>query len=98
MQFDPISLMFPVDEDLKNYLEIYHWMRELVEHNYDYEQHSSDGSIILNTNNNNANVIFTFENAWPMNLGEIVMNTTDDAVELLSTAVLTFDTFTLVSE
>lgn len=89
--YDPMTLMFAVDEDLNNYNEIFDWMEQIRDEDYDYERHTSDASVILHTNKNNPNKEYVYIDCWPMTLSEITFNGNDEMPELLCTAIFSYD-------
>lgn len=89
--YDALSLMFAVDEDCKNYLEIFDWMDDIRDNEWDYERHTSDASVILHTNKNNPNVEFIYKDIWPMSLTEITFNVNDEMPEMLCTAIFSYE-------
>ncbi len=81
IEFEDLSVVFLVDEDLKGYLEMYHWIRglgfpttfeeyqDLVnEQNYNsrWEATTSDISVFSFSGSRNANIEWTFHNAFPV--------------------------------
>lgn len=95
LSFEALNLSFILDEDLKNYLEIYNWMLALG-FPQDYSQFSSlkdprvvseyasmfsDMDIFLHTNKSNPNYKVTFNDVFPTSLGSIELNTTVTSLE-----------------
>lgn len=96
--YDDLQIEFKLDEDLKNYLEIYNWIngtgypddhsqyKELADKpRYTNEGIYSDISIILTTNIKNYNVEFLFRDAFPVGLSGFSLSTTSQGVQFLST-------------
>lgn len=82
-EFDDLTLEFLVDEDLKNYEEIYHWMmqqRFAIGDEYTPKNDMeiplvSDGALTTMTNASNANRVFKFVSMFPVFLGSIHFDT-----------------------
>lgn len=101
LDFSDLSLTFRVDEDMQNYLEIYNWLmglgfpetptqyRQLVEKPATDEQGiMSDGSILVLTSNNNANVRFSFVDMFPTSLSSLNFNVSETDLNYLEASVV----------
>ena len=103
LTYNPLNITFKVDEDLKNYLEIHSWMKELGKPK-DFDEYrrlavdvpqisgygvKSDISLILMTNIKNPNYIIDFIDCFPSSLGDIQFDTREDDINYL-TASATF--------
>jgi T4-like virus tail tube protein gp19 len=81
VEYNPITLTFIVDDDLKNYIEIFNWIttQQFNDSKLKPDERSlySDGSIITLTNASNANVVFEFKDMFPVDLGGIMFSTQD---------------------
>lgn len=93
MKYGHFSCSFLVDKELKNYKEVFNWMRRMT----------VAGSVIDEIDNpilivNNIEM-FRFVGAWPMSISNLsfVANSTD-ATYLTATAVFNFDYMEFVSE
>ena len=80
LNFEPLSITFGVDEDMTNYLELFNWMLALG-HPTDLNQYKalssevvSDGSIIVLTSHNNANIRISYTDLWPMTLSPLTFD------------------------
>lgn len=103
LSFGDFSIVFKVDEDLTNYMEIFAWMhglgfpestdnyKNLVESPFgDY----SDGSLIIMSSQKNPSVMFTLENMFPISLSSLEFDTTQDDVTYMDCTVdFSFDRF-----
>lgn len=103
LAYNPLTITFKVDEDLKNYLEIHKWMQalgkpknfeEYREVAVDVPQISgygvkSDISLILMTNIKNPSFSINFVDAFPVLLGDIQFDTREEDIQYL-TATATF--------
>ena len=110
--YGDLTLNFVVDEKLANWIEIYNWMTSLVPSDELAPQTEdiggnkkgivppaerfSDLSVVVTTNQSNAQVVFDFKNAYPLSLGEIEftsINTSSDPVT--STVTFSYDTYSV---
>ena len=93
LQFEELQITFKVDEDLRNYREIFDWLYntgypETGQTSIDlYHKPSwtgegikSDGSLIINTNEKNPNIEVRFEDLEPISISSINMNTKDETI------------------
>ena len=86
-EFDVFPCRFIVDEDLKNYEEIYRWITQQRYHigkdfapKNEYEKSLvSDGTLITMTNSSTPNRIFRFFDMFPISIGAINFDTTIDS-------------------
>lgn len=80
IHYEDYTLNFRVDEDMKNYLEVYNWMNDMgfpddfsgyprqeKEHGSVY----SDASLIILTSKHNPNIEVKFRDMFPVALGAI---------------------------
>ena len=95
LQFEALTIGFILDEDLKNYQEIYAWMlglgfpknfeqfKELEETTTISEDASrfSDMDVIFHTNKSNPNYRFTFTDVSPTSLSSVGMDTTTSTLD-----------------
>jgi hypothetical protein len=104
IDWEPLSIIFLVDEDLRGYRECYHWMRGhgFPESYEEYEEAigvernnrsrweilSSDISVFTNTGNKNANIEFIFRNAIPTMVSAPTLSTTNPNVPVVTSKVL----------
>lgn len=94
-EFDPVTLRFIVDEDLKNYEEIYRWItqqRYAIGSDYIPKDESdkllvSDGVLTTLTNNSRPNRAFYFKDMFPVELGSIDFDTTSGTTEPVTCSV-----------
>lgn len=98
MSFEPFSITFLIDEDIKVWEETYKWIVSLTrpESNKQYVKYRDseaspyqDGVLTLNTNANIPNLRVKFKNVFPISLSGIQFGTTTSA-ETTPTADLTF--------
>ena len=103
--YDPLSITFLVDEDLRVWEETYNWLKSLTNPiNFkDYVKNSRnkdayyDGVMTVNTNSNLPNLRIKYYNCHPVSLSGIQFATTSSADET-PTADLTlrYDYFEIV--
>ena len=85
--FEDLSLDFIVDEDLKNYIEIYDWLKALgfpdnfAQYNSQEQELKSDVNIVIHTNKSNPNYIVNFKDIFPIALGAINFDTNATSLE-----------------
>lgn len=109
--FNDLQVTFKIDEDMKNYLEIFNWIMGLGFPDR-YEQYAalkrkdkssgdgiySDASLTVLTSAMNPNMEFTFRNVFPYSLTDLDFNTSLADVEYLDATVgFKFELFTIKS-
>lgn len=98
LDFGELSLSYKIDEDMKNYLEIYNWIKGLgFPDNFDQYRNISnlpsrdgiysDATLIILTSSKNANIFIKFKNIFPTSLDAVQFDTTQTDVEYVSTSV-----------
>lgn len=96
--FDELTVNFMVDEDMKNFLEIFNWIRQNSNVD-DYREHNpdtirSDATLIINSSNIKPNLEVTFHNLFPIALTGLDFDRTSDQSEALTTnATFTFTSY-----
>jgi hypothetical protein len=98
--FSPLSITFKIDEDLKNYLEIFNWIKALGDYNrngdYAALQNAaagsdkglySDISLMVLSSTKMPNYDITFTDAFPTSLSAMTFSTTDSDVKYLEAQV-----------
>jgi hypothetical protein len=98
--FSPLSITFKIDEDLKNYLEIFNWIKALGDYNrngdYAALQNAiagsdkglySDISLMVLSSTKMPNYDITFTDAFPTSLSAMTFSTTDSDVRYLEAQV-----------
>lgn len=95
--FDPLTITFQVDEDLRNWEECQKWIRGITfpVGFPDYQKQKQkflyrDATLSFLTNSNTKNLKFIFKNCSPISLGPIQMSTMTDA-SITPTCDLTLD-------
>ena len=71
LKYSSLSLTFILDEELKNYLEIFNWMRRLQSENYD---ENYDAVLLIYNNRSRLIKSVRFMNLVPTMLGEIAFS------------------------
>lgn len=99
INFGDLSITFKVDEELKNYLEIYNWLIALGKPE-NFEQYKaiqdkpittgdgiySDISLMILSSTKMPNYEITFVDAFPVDLSQLVFNTTDSDVNYIESS------------
>lgn len=105
-QFEELTLKFIVDENLRNYRELYNWITmqryaartDKLPPNFLEDELYSDGALITLTNASNPNIIFSFKNLFPMSIGELSFDTTTPVTQVTCQAVFRYSYFTMSDE
>jgi hypothetical protein len=114
IDWNPLIVQFLVDEDLKGYQEMYNWMNGLgfpdtfeeyeelrhedIRATSDWSALTSDISVFTNTGHRNANIEFTFQDAWPSKLTAPKLDTTNkDQPVVTCLATFAYTTFKVKS-
>jgi hypothetical protein len=95
LQYSTLSVTFKIDEDMKNYLEIMAWLEgigfpEKFQQYQDIASRSfgdgltSDVSLFVLTSGKNPNREVVFYDAFPIDLSEVMFDTTQSDVEYLT--------------
>ena len=83
IEYGSLSLTFIVDEELKNYLEIYNWILKNSHEELEY----ADMTLSILTNQNNTNKQIQFLDAIPTSLADLQFNAQDTAIDYVTCAV-----------
>lgn len=110
LNYDALNLRFMIDEDMKNYLEIFNWMISLG-HPDNFEQYKtltkvnqpilqgsafSDGTLLIQNAQRNWNISVSFTSLFPISLSPLEFNTTQTDVQYLQADVqFQYKTFTI---
>jgi hypothetical protein len=100
LEFGTLSLSFRIDEDMKNYQEIYNWLIGIgYPDNFDQrigmrrpsfkegETLFSDGSLLIMTNQYKPNIEVKFIDMFPLSLSSVEFNIEQDDVQYLNGTV-----------
>lgn len=99
VEYEPIVITFNVDEDLRNYEEVYNWLTSIAfdtdNHKFTTYQGRNDGQelgqqdikVITLTNKGNKNVTFTFIDAIPVSLSGFTMTQQDPSTNYVQASV-----------
>jgi len=91
-QFGALNLRFAIDEDMKNYTEIYNWLKENTEK---YE--AADMILSVMTNHSTVNKQFQFKNAFPTSLSGVEFNAQANDIEYAQADVsFRYDEFLII--
>lgn len=104
IDWEALSVVFLVDEDLKGYMECYNWMRGLgfpatfdeyktLASDFKYDKNkwsaiASDISVFTNTGSRKANIEFLFKDAKPIMMSGPTFSTTNEGVPVVTAKVL----------
>jgi hypothetical protein len=81
MEFDELSITFIVDEEMKNWLELFNWMRSCTNVE-DYSEfsypatHLTTANLIILNSTKTPKINVTFEGLYPRSLGSIDFSST----------------------
>jgi hypothetical protein len=81
-QFGALSLRMAIDEDMKNYTEIYDWLKRNTE-----GHEESDMILSVMSSHSSVNKQFQFKNAFPTSLGGVEFSTQSTDVDYLQADV-----------
>lgn len=98
LQFSPFDITFRIDEDMKNYIEIFHWLvglgapvsteqRRLFEAGSRNNNMLSDGTLLIYSSKYNPNISVKFKDMFPENLSQVQFSTQGSDVDYLETSV-----------
>lgn len=95
LEYGTFEVSFIVDEEMKNYIEMFNWIKKNADHNVQrtktgqgtHEEKYKDITMSVLTAKNTVNKQIRFTDAFPTNLGELSFTTQDTAVEYLTCTV-----------
>jgi len=96
---EDLQVSFPVDENMKNYLEIFNWMKSLAPwsdnvQRTELNQMTSDVSLFVLNSSYNHILTYKYYNAYPSFLSGLDFDVTlPDLDPMIASAVFTFDYF-----
>ncbi len=106
LTFDTLSVSFLVDEDMKNYEEIYNWLmamgypssfNQMTIDRRDPTQVFSDGQLTVLNNSKVPKIGFKFHGCYPISLGSLQFDSTmTDADSILCDVVFSYRLFEMV--
>lgn len=107
LQYDTLNFSFIIDENMKNFIEIFNWMTAITfpQRHSQFKQIKeseeglfSDISIIALNSHKNPVIELSFKNCFPINLSEITMDTTNqDVTYPEATVVFQYDWYEIKS-
>ena len=80
IEYSQFSISFIVDEELKNYTEMYDWITT----NSTVAPKFKDVTLSIQTNKNTVNKQLLFHDSFPVSLGDLSFTTQDTAVDYLT--------------
>jgi hypothetical protein len=105
-RFEELTIKFVVDENLRNYRELYNWItmqryaartNEVAPQFLESELYS-DGALITLTNASNPNIVFSFKNLFPISISELSFDTTVPVTQITCQVVFRYSYFTMGEE
>jgi len=111
LSFNPLSINFTVDEDMKNFMEIYNWIIGLG-YPDNFQQYAgikkggiqpigevySDATLIITTSSYQPNIEVKFIDMYPVSIGQLDFDITNSDVEFLQgTASFAYRKYELTS-
>ena len=82
--YDAFTLTFIVDEEMKNYLEIFNWLSKNRRTNPIFK----DITLSILSNKNTTNKQILFHDAFPTSLGSLDFTTQDTALDAITCSVI----------
>lgn len=103
LQFGEFNITFIVDERMRNWAEIFNWMNglsfprdhsEFIAQKEDDNGLYSDVRLLVKNSGKNPNVRFVFRDAFPINMSDIQLDTTqNDVIHPECSVSFQYDTF-----
>ena len=102
LSFGSLSINYALDEDMQSWFEIYNWMVNLGNPEStnkignltnipgNINSITSNASLLVKTNSNNANIKFTFFDIFPTDLGEVTFISTEGQEFLTSSITFAY--------
>jgi len=102
LSFGTLSINYILDENMQSWFEIYNWMVNLGNPESSdkignltpvpgkLNSITSDASLLVKTNSNNANIKFTFFDIFPTDLGEVTFISSEGQDFLTSTITFSY--------
>lgn len=95
LEYGTFEVTFIVDEEMKNYIEMYNWIKKNADHNItqtrtgqrSHEEKYKDITLSVLTSKNTINKQIRLQDAFPTNLGDLNFTTQDLTVEYLTCTV-----------
>ena len=99
IEFETLDITFIIDEDMKNFMEIFQWLRamsstedlgeerERLQSIFGNTSLYSDATLTILTNNMNASKSVTFRDIFPTSLSSIAFESSVDAIEVITSDV-----------
>jgi len=88
LNFDFFTIRMLLDEDMKNYREIFDWLNELVfTEDRDLRDKAEDVSLVIMSSHNNPVQTINFSAAYPISLGSLDFDSANTDVQYISSEV-----------
>lgn len=98
-RFDDFTISYVVDEELKNWLEIYDWMRSTsnAEDFTEFEgpdQYFTDGTLVITNSNMRGKLVVNFKSLFPKSISSIdFTSTSTDAEPIIATVTFAYSSY-----
>jgi hypothetical protein len=86
MVFDDLAIRFNITENMENYLELFNWMHNIINHK-DAEDYKYDASLLIMSSHNNMVKTVKFQEIFPTALSTVEFNSQSLDVEYLQADV-----------
>ena len=94
VNYDALDVSFVLDEDMKNYTEVFNWIKANADENLPAKH---DLILSILTSHNNLNKQIRFVDAMPTSLGGVEFSTQVDTIDYLqSTISFRYDRFEII--
>lgn len=94
ISYEPLDMTFVLDEDMKNYVEVFDWIKSNAEEKFPVKH---DIILSILTSHNNLNKQIKFVDAIPTSLGGVEFSTQVDTIDYLqSTISFRYDRFEII--
>lgn len=102
IQFGDLSVQFTVDEDMKNYIEVFNWMTDCKYDNRKPKPDKlkdlvSDGFLIVLDNSSSPNVKVAFHDLYPVSISRLGFSTESQPNPVTCSVDFKYTRFTLES-
>ena len=97
VEYDDLIFTFLLSEDYANYIAVFDWLISMKNHeDYEHTKFMSDCNLHILSNNKSPNLVITFYNCFPTNLGNISFDSTSiDPIPLTCPITFKYQYFTI---
>lgn len=100
LRFDDFVISFKVDENLKNWLEIHNWIKEMSHYTNDtsfmksWHTQRTNGMLRTTSSSYNPKIQVNFTGLFPIDLGGLMLNTVEpDSKEIIATVKFAYSDY-----